>query len=133
MTGSEPLMMLVTPDRSRVSPSLGRPRRAACSNAKLGAAANTPSPPLAAPSWETHRPGRCTNARGLITVMAAPPIAGRITVSRPMSWNSGSQVTPREARVRPRLSKSCMTLVTTLRCVISTPAGTRVEPEVYCR
>ena len=133
VTGSEPLMMLVTPERSSDSPSRGRPRRAACSNAKLGAAAKTPSPSDIAPSWVTHRPGRCTKARGLMTVIVAPPIAGRITVSRPMSWNSGSQVTPREARVRPSPSKSCMTLVTTLRCVISTPAGTRVDPEVYCR
>ena len=45
-----------------------------------------------------HRPGRRTNAAGLMIVMYRPPSAGRITVSKPMSWNIGNQVTPREFR-----------------------------------
>ena len=90
--------------------------------------------PLAATSASCliQRPGRWTNA-GLITVTVEPTSAGAMTLTRPMSWNRGSQVTPREDLDRPSPSKSWMTLVTTLRCVISTPAGTRVEPEVYCR
>ncbi|SLH64716.1 Uncharacterised protein [Mycobacteroides abscessus subsp. abscessus] len=66
-------------------------------------------------------------------VMYLPPTAGRITVSRPMSWNSGSQVTPREFQSSLIASTICSRLVPTARWVISTPAGTRVEPEVYCR
>lgn len=66
-------------------------------------------------------------------VMYLPPIAGRMTVSRPMSWNSGSQVTPREFSLSSIESAIWTTLVSTDRWVISTPAGTRVEPDVYWR
>ncbi|NCL75054.1 hypothetical protein AIIKEEIJ_02504 [Rhodococcus sp. YH1] len=133
VTGSLPLIRPITLLRSRVSPGLGRPRAAACSNAKFGAAANVPAPSETAASSLIHRPGRCTKARGLMMVMYLPPIAGRMTVSRPMSWNSGSHVTPREPSLSSMESAIWMQLVSTPRWVISTPAGTRVDPEVYCR
>ena len=119
--------------RSRVSPSFGRPRAAACSKAKLGAAAKVPAPSETAASSLIHRYGRCTKARGLMMVMYLPPRAGRMTVSRPMSWNSGSHVTPRESSLSSMESTIWSAFVPTARWVISTPAGTRVEPEVYCR
>ncbi|SLH64707.1 Uncharacterised protein [Mycobacteroides abscessus subsp. abscessus] len=44
MTGSLPLIRPITLDRSSDSPFLGRPRAAACSKAKFGAAAKVPAP-----------------------------------------------------------------------------------------
>src|SRR6478672_7503181 len=73
VTGSLPLMRPITLLRSRLSPFFGRPRAAACSNAKLGAAANVPAPSDTAASSLIHRYGRCTNARGLMMVMYLPP------------------------------------------------------------
>ena len=69
--GSLPLRMDLTLDRSSGgSPSLGRPRAAAWSKAKLGASEMTPpvSPGLRAIS-RIQRPGRRTNAAGVMNVM----------------------------------------------------------------
>lgn len=60
-------------------------------------------------------------------------MAGNMIISRPMSWNSGSQLTLAMSKSRPTEITICTTLVHTARWVISTPAGTRVEPDVYCR
>lgn len=54
-------------------------------------------------------------------------------MSSPMSWNNGSQLTLRMFQSRPTDMIICNTLVHAHRWVISTPAGVRVEPEVYCR
>ena len=51
----------------------------------------------------------------------------------PMSWCSGSQVTSRRGVFNWAAVKICSTLVRIDRLVNTTPAGTRVEPEVYCR
>ncbi|SHU46288.1 Uncharacterised protein [Mycobacteroides abscessus subsp. abscessus] len=132
LTGSEPLIRPATLLRSSSSPSLGRPRSAASSNAKFGAAAKVrPRCPSAASSL-IHRPGRRTNDTGDIRVMR-PPHSGNRIISRPMSWYSGSQLTLRMLSSRPTEMIICRTLVITARCVISTPAGTRVDPDVYCR
>src|SRR5574340_1133703 len=69
VTGSLPLIRPMTLLRSRVSPSLGRPRAAACSKAKFGAAAKVPAPSETAASSLIQRYGRCTKARGLMTVL----------------------------------------------------------------
>ena len=50
-----------------------------------------------------------------------------------MSWNSGSQLTLRMFQSRPTDRIICTTLVHAARWVISTPAGVRVDPDVYCR
>ncbi len=133
VTGSLPLMRPMTLDRSSVLPFLGSPRCAACSKAKFGAAAKVPAPSDTAASSLIQRHGRCTNARGLMMVMYLPPSAGRITVSRPMSWKSGSHVTPRESSLSSMASTICRAFTPTARCVISTPAGVRVDPDVYCK
>ena len=86
-----------------------------------------------APSSRIQRYGRRTNATGDISVMWPPASAGNMIISRPMSWNSGSQLTLRMFRSRPTDRIICTTLVHADRWVISTPAGVRVEPEVYCR
>ena len=52
---------------------------------------------------------------------------------RPMSWYSGSQLTLRMPGSSSPARIIWMTLVHTLRWLISTPAGVRVEPDVYCR
>jgi hypothetical protein len=54
-------------------------------------------------------------------------------ISRPMSWNSGSQLTLRMFQSSPTDRIICTTFVQAERWVIWTPAGARVEPEVYCR
>ncbi len=54
-------------------------------------------------------------------------------ISRPMSWNNGSQLTLATSKSKPTEITICTTLVHTARCVISTPAGIRVDPDVYCR
>ena len=51
----------------------------------------------------------------------------------PMSWCSGSQVLRRSGVCRFAALKICSTLVTIDLWVSTTPAGVRVEPEVYCR
>ena len=69
--GSLPLSSALTLDRSSGgSPSLGRPRTAAWSNAKFGATEMTPpvSPSLRAIS-RIHRPGLRTNAAGVMKEM----------------------------------------------------------------
>ena len=69
--GSLPLSTALTLDRSSGgSPSLGRPRAAAWSNAKFGATEMTPpvSSGLRAIS-RIQRPGRRTNAAGVMNVM----------------------------------------------------------------
>ena len=50
-----------------------------------------------------------------------------------MSWCIGSQETTRAGSLICTAVKICSTLVMMLRLVSSTPAGVRVEPEVYCR
>ena len=54
-------------------------------------------------------------------------------ISRPMSWNSGSQLMLAVSQSRPTEMIIWTTLVHTARWVISTPAGVRVDPDVYCR
>src|SRR6202042_2678092 len=69
-TGSLPLRIALTLLRSSGgSPSLGRPRSAACSKAKFGAAEKTPpvSPSLRASS-RIHLLGRRTKAAGVMKV-----------------------------------------------------------------
>ena len=84
VTGSEPLMMLVTPERSSDSPSRGRPRRAACSNAKLGAADHAY---LGRDNACTQRIGLPRNASGLIRSAACPAKIGPAIPSiKPISW-----------------------------------------------
>ena len=50
-----------------------------------------------------------------------------------MSWCSGSQLTMRTGGCSFTAMKICSTLVTMDLWVRTTPAGVRVEPEVYCR
>src|SRR4051794_19095032 len=50
-----------------------------------------------------------------------------------MSWNSGSQLTITVWRAKPEPSRIDSTLAAMFPCVISTPLGSEVEPEVYCR
>ncbi len=68
LTGSEPLMSPATLLRSRSSPLGGRPRAAASSKAKLGAAAKVRPRLASAASSLIHRCGRRTNAVGDIRV-----------------------------------------------------------------
>ncbi|SIN59287.1 Uncharacterised protein [Mycobacteroides abscessus subsp. abscessus] len=79
-----------------------------------------------------QRPGLRTKDSGDIRVIR-PPHSGNISISRPMSWYSGNQLAPRTSTSRPTEMIICSTLVITARWVISTPAGARVEPDVYCR
>ena len=51
----------------------------------------------------------------------------------PISWCSGNHVDRRMGVCRLMALKICSTLVTIERWVSTTPAGVRVEPEVYCR
>src|SRR5690606_20514843 len=80
VTGSLPLIRPSTFDRSSDSPLRGRPRAAACSKAKFGAAAKVPAPSETAASSLIQRYGRRTNALGDMMVMYLPPTAGRMTV-----------------------------------------------------
>ncbi len=67
--------------------------------------------------------------------MECPPYtAGKPIIDNPMSWYSGNQLTPWVFRFNRSIDKIiCVRLVPTARCVISTPTGGRVDPEVYCR
>ncbi|COX93051.1 Uncharacterised protein [Mycobacterium tuberculosis] len=116
------------------SSSRGTPRTAACSNAKFGAAEKVPpvSPGLRASS-RIQRPGRRTNAAGVIKVKLWPSTDASSTVIRPMSWKNGSQLTPRSPSCPSRALSTCTTLVGRFRWVICTPLGMRVEPDVYCK
>ena len=60
--------------------------------------------------------------------MWPPHNAGNMIISRPMSWNSGSQLTLRMFESSPTEMIICSTLVHADRWVISTPAGVRVDP-----
>src|SRR5271156_4525238 len=50
-----------------------------------------------------------------------------------MSWNSGSQKTPRPSGPEPNADWIRAELSSRLPCVIITPLGVAVEPEVYWR
>ena len=70
---------------------------------------------------------------GSISVTCAPKNAVNTIIINPMSWYSGSQLTHWTSVFSPPCRIICIALVYTPRWVISTPAGVRVEPDVYCR
>ncbi|GAA4290945.1 hypothetical protein GCM10023178_63850 [Actinomadura luteofluorescens] len=76
-----------------------------------------------------------TNATGSMITPGLPYTSGSATVvTRPMSWKTGSQFTPDDTRGTPsNVRHSCSAFVAKFPCVMITPAGVRVEPEVYCR
>jgi len=71
---------------------------------------------------------------GAISTQWKPTCSGETTLPiRPMSWNSGSQLTITVAWLKPKPRRIDSALLAMLRWVISTPLGIAVEPEVYCR
>src|SRR5271166_1419610 len=112
--------------------------RTANSKAKFGPAENVR--PLLASSC-IHRAGRCRNPTGLVTTVGAPTRIGKIAAnSRPMSWYKGSQdtaVSPGGRTTPPSTAKksatTCSKLAKTFWFETVTPAGVRVDPEVYCK
>jgi hypothetical protein len=116
-TGSLPLSKANTLLRSSSgSPSFGRPRNAACSKAKFGAAEKVgPASSGWTASSRIHRLGRRTKAVGLMIVMQCPTTDGTMAVTRPMSWNSGSHMTPRWPSSTCSAVMSCARLVPTAR------------------
>ena len=64
-----------------------------------------------------------------------PVAIGIATVmSSPMSWNNGSQLTAvTEPGLTSKAAAICAALAERQPCVIITPAGARVDPDVYCR
>ncbi|EOD68522.1 hypothetical protein H480_10860, partial [Amycolatopsis vancoresmycina DSM 44592] len=82
----------------------------------------------------SHRAGSRRKLNGDISVTGKPANTGcRIPPISPMSWYGGSQITPRLSAVCPNRSRMKAELCSRLACVITTPLGCPVEPEVYCR
>src|SRR5580693_370228 len=137
-TRSLPLRMVCTPARSNPAMSSADVLRTANSKAKFGPAEYVL--PLLA-SRCSHRAGRCRNPTGLVTTVGTPNRTGKIAPNnRPMSWYNGSHDT--EVRSGGRLTfpssvkkspMTCFKLAKTFLFETRTPAGVRVDPEVYCK
>ncbi len=80
----------------------------------------------------SQRSGFCRKASGGMRTMGKPTYTGCSTQPMsPMSWYSGSQLTPTESSVLPMIRWMRDSLWSRLAWVSSTPLGSEVEPEVY--
>src|SRR5579863_4381466 len=66
-------------------------------------------------------------------IMAAPAVTiGTVPATQPKQWYIGTGTTIRSSGVMRSERAQRYPLLTTLRCVSSTPLGKPVVPEVYC-
>ena len=84
-------------------------------------------------SRSTQRFGFCKKSRGPKMSRTWPSTTPTTATMMPMSWCCGSHVGMRIGVSKRSASLICSTSVTRASLVIITPAGLRVEPEVYCK